>query len=56
MGHHTKEKWVVQVVVSVSNGRINVLWSEWAKKRKESTHYGQYWQQWLGHYRQHHGG
>jgi hypothetical protein len=26
---------------SVSSGRINVLWSEWAEKRKESTHYGQ---------------
>jgi len=24
--------------VYLSNGRINVLWSEWAEKRKELTH------------------
>jgi hypothetical protein len=39
MGQHTKQKWVQAVYVS--NGRINVLWSEWAQKRKELTHYGQ---------------
>jgi hypothetical protein len=39
MGQHTKEKGVQ--AASVSNDSINVLWSEWAEKRKESTHYGQ---------------
>jgi hypothetical protein len=34
-----KEKWVREE--SVSDGRMNVLWSEWAEKRKESTGYGQ---------------
>jgi hypothetical protein len=33
MGQHTKAKWVQAVYDS--NGRINVLWSEWAEKRKE---------------------
>ena len=38
MGQHTKEEWVRASSIS---GRINVLWSEWAEKRKESPHYGQ---------------
>jgi hypothetical protein len=45
----SKAKWVQAVYVF--NGRINVLWSECAEKRKEPTHYGQNEQQWLGHYR-----
>ena len=39
MGQQTKEKWVQ--AVHVSNGRINVLWPEWAEKRKELKHYCQ---------------
>jgi hypothetical protein len=39
MGQHTKEEWVR--AASVSNCRTNVSWSDWAEKRKESTHYGQ---------------
>ena len=38
MDQHTKEELVRQAFVS---SRINVLWSEWAEKRRESTHYGQ---------------
>jgi hypothetical protein len=37
MGQYTKEKWVQ--AASVSDGRINFLWPEWAEKRKESDHY-----------------
>jgi hypothetical protein len=49
MGQHTKEKWVP--AVSVFSCKINILWSNWAEKRKELTHYSQNWEQWLGHYR-----
>jgi hypothetical protein len=33
MGQHTKEQWVQ--AASASTGRISVLWSELAEKRKE---------------------
>jgi hypothetical protein len=39
MDQHTKEEWGREA--SVSSSRINVLWSEWAEKRGESTHYYQ---------------
>jgi len=40
--------------MGADSGRISVLWSEFAEKRKDPTHYGQNWRQWLGHYRLHH--
>jgi hypothetical protein len=39
MDQLTKEEWGREA--SISSNRINVLWSEWAEKRTESTHYGQ---------------
>ena len=36
MDQHPKEEWVQAVSVFIS--RINVVWSEWAAKRRESTH------------------
>ena len=39
MDQHTKKEWRLEA--SVNSNRINVMWSERAEKRRESTHSGQ---------------
>ena len=36
MDQHTKKEWRLEA--SVNSNRINVMWSERAEKRRESTH------------------
>ena len=51
MGQHIKEKWVR--AESVSNGRINILWSV-GREEEGVNSLRPDWQQRLGHYRLHH--